>query len=177
MKEIDPSRLDLVLYPNPVLRRTAARVEQFDGTLEKIAARMLDLMRQHKGIGLAAPQVGLSLRMFVFNVTGEPGDDCVCVNPELTELAGDVEGEEGCLSLPEVTVQMHRAATCRLRACDLTGKAFERAGAELAARCWQHEMDHLNGKLIIDNMSEADKIANRRALKQLEGKPKKTAAR
>lgn len=177
MKEIDPSRLELVLHPDPVLRRTAARVERFDGTLAKIAARMLDLMRQHKGIGLAAPQVGLSLRLFVFNVTGEPGDDCVCVNPELSELAGDVGGEEGCLSLPDVTVQMHRAATCLLHAQDLTGKTFERSGTELAARCWQHEMDHLNGKLIIDNMSEADKIANRRALKQLEGKPKKSAAR
>jgi peptide deformylase len=177
LKEIDPSRLELVLHPDPVLRRTAARVERFDGMLVKIAARMLDLMRQHKGIGLAAPQVGLSLRLFVFNVTGEPGDDCVCVNPELSELAGDVEGEEGCLSLPDVTVQMHRAATCLLNAQDLTGKTFERSGTELAARCWQHEMDHLNGKLIIDNMSEADKIANRRALKQLEGKPKKSAAR
>jgi peptide deformylase len=177
LNSIDPTKFEVVIYPDPALRRAAKPLDRFDGELAAVAHRMLHLMRQHKGVGLAAPQVGQSIRLFVCNVTGQPGDDLVCINPELLDLAGDAVAEEGCLSLPEVTVTKHRAESCRLRAMDLSGAWFERSGSGLAARCWQHELDHLNGRLIIDNMSEADRIANRRALKELESSRKKAAAR
>lgn len=160
--------LRIIKYPDPRLRRPCEPVKDFDGSLSALAARMLELMREDKGVGLAAPQVGINLRLFVCNITGEPGDDLVIVNPELTDLTGDQVGEEGCLSIPDVTVNMHRAQECVMSARDVNGKPLRLKGADLSARCWQHETDHLNGRLIIDQMSEADKIANRKPLKKLE---------
>lgn len=160
--------LHIIHFPDPRLRKRSAPVEHFDAELAALAARMLELMREDKGVGLAAPQVGINRRIFVCNVTGEPGDDMVLVNPELTDLTGDEIGEEGCLSIPDVHVQMRRAKECVLTARDLRGNPIRLKGVDLAARCWQHECDHLHGKLIIDHMSEADKIANRKQLKKLE---------
>jgi len=110
----------------------------------------------------------LSLRLFVCNPTGEPSDDLVCINPRFAELSGAEEKPEGCLSIPDVTVSMRRATHAELQAMDPDGRSFAVTGNELLARIWQHEVDHLDGRLIIDNMSETDEIANRKALKQLE---------
>jgi peptide deformylase len=129
---------------------------------------MLTLMKEAKGVGLAAPQVGISVRLFVCNITGEAGDDTVFVNPRFVERTGLMEGEEGCLSIPGVSVSLRRSARAVIEACDLEGRSFRRTGEQMLARAWQHEMDHLNGLLIIDNMSPTDEIANRRAIKQLE---------
>ncbi len=167
MKLPDPQSLRIVLYPDPVLKKKAAAVTEFTAGVKAAALRMLELMHEAKGVGLAAPQVGLSLRLFVCNVTGEPQDDLICINPVLTDLNGGEEKPEGCLSIPEVTVAMRRATHARLEACDVEGKPFRMEGTDLMARAWQHEADHLDGRLIVDNMSEADQIANRRALKQL----------
>jgi len=128
---------------------------------------MLEIMHQAPGVGLAAPQVGLAFRMFVCNPTGQPEDDLVVINPELTDAGGVAEQEEGCLSLPEVTVAVRRSETLTLKATNLRGESFQRTGRDLEARVWQHETDHLDGCLIIDYMSEASKIANRRALRHL----------
>lgn len=117
---------------------------------------------------MAAPQVGLGLRLFVCNPTGEPADNLVVVNPEFTELTGSAELEEGCLSIPGVTVKKRRALHAQMRFFDVHGQVQERSGDDLLARIWQHEVDHLDGRLIIDNMSASDEIANRRAIKQLE---------
>ena len=163
-----PKAIQIVKHPDPRLRRRCASVEVFDRELGEFAQRMLELMRAHNGIGLAAPQVGLAARLFVCNITGQPGDALVFVNPQLLDLEGDVEGEEGCLSIPEVTVSIHRAKSCRIRAEDASGRPLEMIGADLLARCWQHECDHLDGRLIIDAMSEGDKLANRKHLKRLE---------
>ncbi len=92
----------------------------------------------------------------------------ILLNPELTDLQGQVAGEEGCLSIPDVTVEIRRAESCTLLAQDLNGEPIRATGIDLVARCWQHECDHLNGRLITDRMAEAEKIANRRALKTLE---------
>lgn len=166
----DPKKLRVVEYPAAVLHKKASEVTAFTAELSALAGRMFELMREQKGVGLAAPQVGVGLRLFVCNPTGEPNDDLVCVNPKFLELSGAEEKPEGCLSLPEVTVVMRRATKAVVEAFDLSGKRFAVEGVDLRARVWQHEMDHLDGKLIIDNMSETDAIANRRALKELEGK-------
>lgn len=171
----DWSALRIICYPDPRLHKRCRPVERFDSDLASLARRMLDLMREHKGVGLAAPQVGEMLQLFVCNLTGELKDDRVFINPELADLEGEVESQEGCLSIPDVTVTMRRAASCRLIARGLDGKPVEETGDELIARCWQHECDHLRGRLIVDAMSESDRIANRRALKELERNHKKRA--
>ncbi len=173
--KIDLEKLRIVYYPDPILREVCRPVEQFDDTIRGLVKRMFELMRAQKGIGLAGPQVGVLLRLFVCNPTGEPGDDLVCINPELADLSGAEEREEGCLSLPEVNVPIRRATHARIRACDETGKRYERDGEDLLARIWQHENDHLDGRLIVDYMSEASQIANRRVLKQLQAEFKQSA--
>ena len=171
------SKLRIVLFPDPVLKKKAVEVSEFGPPIRELAGRMLELMREDKGVGLAAPQVGLSLRMFVCNPTGEPGDDLVCVNPRLVEVSGVQDREEGCLSIPGATVTMRRAVRAVLRAQDAEGIEFQLTQTELPARIWQHEIDHLDGRLIIDNMSTEDEIANRRVLKQLKEKYKASRKR
>lgn len=165
LEKID--KLRIVNYPAPILLKIAAPVETFDSQLAALARRMFELMRQEQGVGLAAPQVGIGLRMFVCNPTGEPDDDAVIVNPHLVETNGAEEADEGCLSLPEVTVNVRRAKSVVLDAKDLHGSDVRLATEDLPARIWQHEVDHLDGKLILDYMSPSDEIANRRAIKQL----------
>lgn len=165
--------LHIIEYPDSRLRKPCAPVEAFDEELAALAEQMLRLMRRANGVGLAAPQVGVNLRLFVCNVTGKPEDDRIYVNPELSDLAGSITGDEGCLSIPNVTVSMRRASSCTLEARDIVGKPVKASGKDLIARCWQHEADHLDGRLIIDRMSDADAIANRKALKELEARFKK----
>jgi peptide deformylase len=161
-------QLAIIHYPDPRLRKAAAPITRFDEDLARLAERMFDLMRQDEGVGLAAPQVGLSLRLFVANATGKPEDALVCVNPELHDLSGSAEAEEGCLSIPGVRVKVRRAARCRLRASDAAGRWFERDVDGLLARVCQHELDHLNGVLILDRMGPGDRLATRKALRALE---------
>ena len=166
--DVDPAKLTLVTYPHPALRKACGPVADFDDKLAQIAACLLAVMHEHKGVGLAGPQVGLSLRLFVCNSSGEPDDDQVYVNPELSDFEGLLESDEGCLSIPEVNVIMRRARSVTLRAQTVTGEPVRKHAEGLLARIWQHETDHLDGKLIIDHMSEVDRMDNRRALKQLE---------
>lgn len=161
-------KLGIVLLPDPGLKRTCLPVESFEPELKAFTDRMLVLMKEGKGIGLAAPQVGVPLRLFVCNTTGEPEDDLVCVNPRLSDLTGAEVGDEGCLSIPGVTVAMRRATSVVMNALDTHGQPYQRHGEGLWARVWQHENDHLDGRMITDNMSPTDEIANRRAIKQLE---------
>lgn len=169
----DLKDLTIIHYPDPRLKRVAEPVRAFDQELAALAKRMLELMRAAKGVGLAGPQVGMSVRMFVMNPTGEPGDDAVYVNPEIHDLEGARESEEGCLSIPDVRVKVRRAARCRLVAQDLQGREVERAGGDLVARIWQHETDHLNGVLILDRMGPGDRIATKAILRDLEAEHKK----
>ncbi len=163
----NPEQLGIVFYPDPVLQVKCAPVTDFSPSLAGLVLRMLELMHNAPGVGLAAPQVGVAIRLFVCNPTGEPGDDLVYVNPVLSDLEGSEEAEEGCLSLPLVQSMMRRATKAVIHAVDLQGQAFEEAGEDLLARIWQHETDHLDGKLIVDNMSTSDEITNRRLLKKL----------
>ena len=142
--------------------------------LRVLAQRMLAVMREHKGVGLAAPQVGVNVRMFVMNPTGQPEDDRVYLNPELDEAAGEEERGEGCLSLPEINSPVWRSLTLRLRARDLEGREVLERAEGFIPRIWQHEIDHLDGVLILDKMPVTVKIAHRRQIRELEEEYRKT---
>lgn len=165
---VDLQKLTVVHYPDPRLRKTCEPVTEFDDDLKALVERMLDLMHQGRGVGLAAPQVGVSLRLFVMSAAGEETDDLVFINPEIHDMHGVREAEEGCLSFPEVFAQIRRAAECTIKAQDLDGERFEIKGEGLLCRVWQHETDHLNGTLIVDRMGPSDKIATKKQLKELE---------
>lgn len=167
MKLRNLDKLRIVYFPAPILNEVAEPVESFDDDLAALAERMLVLMHEGEGIGLAAPQVGLGIRLFVCNPTAEPDKDTVVVNPRVVEMSGGEEGQEGCLSLPGVTVNVRRATSVTMEARDLGGRRVRLRGDQIVARVWQHEADHLEGKLILDYMSPSDEIANRRAIKQL----------
>ena len=180
--QVDPAKLRIELYPTEVLRMKAGPVASVDDSHRAIAARMIDLMRGAQGIGLAAPQVGLSVRLFVAHVPpdpeGEPDpsglpDSChepqVFFNPEIVEFSKDLEPyEEGCLSLPGITGEVNRPSTVTMRATDIEGKTVEFKATGLLARCWQHEIDHLDGVLILDKMSQMSRLKNRARIKSLE---------
>lgn len=160
--------LKIIHWPDPRLKAVSKPVTTFDEALAALAARMLVLMREHKGVGLAAPQVGLNLRLFVVNHTGQEADARAYVNPELLDPDGSEEGEEGCLSLPGITTSILRSQRIRIRAQDLQGRPFEQTESGYLARIWQHEFDHLNGTLLIDRMGPLAKLAARKALKDLQ---------
>jgi peptide deformylase len=180
---IDPRELRIVLYPDPVLRRRGAPVAEVTAEVRAVAARMIELMREAEGIGLAAPQVGLSWRMFVADVPPDPrqegpGPDgppgatmgpVVYINPVLTSPVGaPVAFQEGCLSLPEITGDVQRPPVITITATDLEGRRFTQTGSGLLARCWQHEFDHIEGVLIIDRMTQMSRLKNRSALRDME---------
>jgi peptide deformylase len=163
-------KLTILSYPDPRLRKTGVEVGNFDQSLAALAKRMLELMRQAKGVGLAAPQVGHGIRLFVMNATGKPEDDRIFVNPEVCQADGEEISQEGCLSLPGINVDVPRAKTVKLRAKDVVGNPVEQTETGYIARIWQHEVDHLNGVLIIDRAGPTAKMESRKTLKELEEK-------
>jgi peptide deformylase len=166
---IDPQNLRLIKYPDPVLASPARKVVEFTPELRELAEGMFRIMYAARGVGLAGPQAGVSLRIFVANPNGEGGEgERVYINPEIIELSGQEVGEEGCLSLPGITCKLKRATRVHLRAQDLDGNVFEETGEGLLARIFQHEGDHLDGILIANKMSIVARLANRYRLKELE---------
>ncbi len=172
---VDLANLRIVTYPHPVLRRVAQPVDPIDDTARAVATRMIELMHEARGVGLAAPQVGLPWRLFVANWTTQPGEDHVFFNPKLLTPTRQTEPrDEGCLSLPDITAEITRPAGITVRATGINGQRFEMTDdGSLAARVWQHEFDHLEGILILDRMTRLDQRANRRAIQQLEAAPDK----
>ena len=173
--------LGVIHYPDPVLRRKADALAEVTPEVRDVAARMFELMREKEGIGLAAPQVGLSWRLFVTTVpegedrssTDDPAsarpEPTVYINPVLHDPEGRPESlSEGCLSLPDIRGDVLRPPTISITALDLQGRSFTLRGTGLLARCWQHEMDHLDGILIIDRMSQMSRLKNRSAIRDLE---------
>ena len=138
--------LKIISWPDPRLLKLSSPVETFNDDLGTLAMRMIELMRAAKGVGLAAPQVGQNIRLFVIGPTGNPEDERVYVNPVISDLAGDQEGEEGCLSLPGITAKIVRADSVKIDAHDLSGRPVQDVQTQYLARIWQHEFDHLNGK-------------------------------
>jgi peptide deformylase len=160
--------LKIIYWPDPRLLKKSKPVVVFDESLQALAQRMLVLMREARGVGLAAPQVGLNLRLFVMNHTGEPAGERVYVNPDLLDPDGREEAEEGCLSLPGLHVNVMRHKSIRMVAQDLAGNPIEQRETGYPARIWQHETDHLNGTLLTHRMGPVAKMANRKLLKELE---------
>lgn len=162
--------LKIVLWPDPRLKKVSKPVIQFDEKLAVLTRKMFELMRESKGVGLAAPQVGVNLRLFVMNHNGEPGNDRIYVNPVLLDPDGEEEAEEGCLSLPKVHVQMIRSKRMQIKAQDLQGNPIEQIEEGYIPRIWQHETDHLNGILLTDRMGPVARMTHRKILKELEEK-------
>jgi peptide deformylase len=147
------SKLDIITIPDPILRKVAAPVEQVDDALRRLADRMLEAMYEAPGIGLAAPQVGVSRRLIVLDVSEKDGEKkpLVMVNPEILTASDERRAyEEGCLSIPEVKVEIERPAAVTVRFLDREGRLQELAAEGLLATAIQHEVDHLEGRLIID---------------------------
>jgi peptide deformylase len=181
---LDPHSLNILHYPAPMLRQRAAEVPEVTAEVRGAALRMIDLMFEAEGIGLAAPQVGLSWRMFVVHVPPSiEGDDRsvetdpptatakprVFINPVLTDPRGPLErSEEGCLSLPEITGDVFRPAIITVTAMDIEGNTFTQSASGLLARCIQHEFDHLEGVLILDRMTQISRLKSRSAVRRLE---------
>lgn len=167
----EPLDLDFVVvrYPDPVLRRLAQPVTEFGPELKRTADAMLQRMIASKGVGLAAPQVGLSTRILVLNPKGERGpDDLVLVNPTIVTRNGeDTWYEEGCLSFPGIYAEVKRPDRCTIRWQDVEGNPLEREFDDFTSRIIQHEFDHLEGVLLVDRMSPADRLRHRAALQDL----------
>ncbi len=145
--------LSLTLYGNPVLKLRADSVPNIDKDIDHLAEGMLEVMEQHVGVGLAAPQVGVSKRLIIVGFE-EDEKPIVLVNPEITFRSGLEEKNEGCLSLPGVSVPLKRAEKIRIAGTGLDGKSVEMEAEGLVAKAFQHEIDHIDGILITDRIGK-----------------------
>lgn len=160
--------VEIVYYPDPVLRKRGAVVEEITDEVVERAREMFDLMYEAQGVGLAAPQVGWSVQLCVISPTPDRKNEIVCLNPVLVERSGEETAEEGCLSLPDVRGNVARATRLACRYYDLDGQRHETVAEGLLARIFQHEIDHLHGRLIIDRMTPASRLAVKSRLKELQ---------
>jgi peptide deformylase len=172
------SELKIVKYPHPALKFKSSLLQAIDKEVRLMAGRMLELMYGAKGLGLAANQVAWPFQLFVMNATANPEiseQQRVLINPVVLERRGTIEGDEGCLSFPDLYQKVRRAKTVKVQAYDLEGKLIEivtselpQEIAELSSRVLQHEIDHLHGELFIDKMGPLGKLAARGSLREFE---------
>jgi peptide deformylase len=167
--------LDIKCYPDPVLKRACRPVRTITDNLVRRAREMLEFMYEADGIGLAACQVGWSNRIVTIDVELDQRDPRIFVNPLITEREGEQELEEGCLSLPGLRLKVPRAERVKVVAYTLEGRRLEIEAEGLAACAWQHELDHLNGLLIVDRVPPTTLIGLRDQLKRLEEAENATA--
>jgi len=162
--------VEILRYPNPILRKKGAAVREITPEVAARAKEMLEVMYEAKGVGLAAPQVGWSAQLCVMNPASrdDRSREMVCVNPVIVEAEGEVVEDEGCLSFPDIRGNIPRFSKVTCRYYDLAGNRMELVAEGLLARMFQHEIDHLNGRLIIDRMTPASRLKVRSALKELE---------
>ena len=164
---IDIEKCQLTHYPADVLAGPAAPVEEIDDNIRRLVEKMIDVMFRNKGVGLAAPQIGVPLRLFIISLDGDRETVKVYVNPTVTPT-GDLDTlDEGCLSVPNVYTKIRRYKQCKVTATGLDGNEFTEEAQGLYARALQHENDHINGVTIVSRMGQAAKIAHRRQLKKL----------
>jgi peptide deformylase len=156
----------IVYLPDDRLRQVAKPVEIFDDQLQELIDDMFDTMYDARGVGLAAPQIGIGLRLSVIDVQGDKKEQLVIINPEIIASEGQKKYEEGCLSVPGAYDTVIRAEKVTIRALDRQGKVFERTADGLLGECFQHEIDHLNGKLFIDLLSPLKRSMARRKLEK-----------
>jgi len=164
---MDFEKCRLTHYPADVLAGSASPVEKIDDNIRQLIVKMTDVMLKNKGVGLAAPQIGLPLRLFIISLSGNRAGVKVYINPTVTP-GGELDAvEEGCLSVPGVYTKIRRYKKCKVTATDLDSNEFTEEADGLYARALQHENDHINGITIVNRMGQAAKIAHRRQLKKL----------
>ena len=164
---IDIEKCQLTHYPADVLAKSASPIEKIDDNIRQLIVKMTDVMLKNKGVGLAAPQIGVPLRLFIISLDGNRESVKVYVNPNVTPIGELGVLDEGCLSVPNIYTKIQRYKKCKVTATDLDGKQFTEEAEGLFARVLQHESDHINGVTIVSRMGQAAKIAHRRQLKKL----------
>lgn len=160
----------IVKFGDPVLEKITAPITKFDAELKKLVDDMFNSMYDAHGVGLAAPQIGLSLHLAVIDITfkEDPEAKLVLCNPQIIKTEGRQSGSEGCLSLPEFRENVVRPKRVTVRAQDVNGNWFETTGEELLARAFVHEIDHLNGKLYISHISALKRNLMKHKIKKLQ---------
>jgi len=148
--------LQIRTLPDPVLRQKAIRVTEIDRSIQKLIDDMIDTMRAVSGVGLAAPQIGVSLRIAVIEIPGE--EVITLINPEVIKRQGERVIQEACLSVPGYQGEIKRSVTVKVKAQDRQGKEFRLKGEDLLAQALEHETDHLNGTLYVDHIESRDKL-------------------
>jgi peptide deformylase len=175
MPDINVEKCRITRFPADVITTPAAPIEKINDNIRKLADKMFEIMIENKGIGLAGPQAGVPLRIFIVCLDGKKESLKVFINPTVTP-EGDLDtNEEGCLSVPNVHTNIKRYKRCTVTATDLNGNEFTEQAEGLYARCLQHENDHLQGITIAQRMGPAARIAHRRQLKKLLEEYKNTA--
>lgn len=163
----DIEKCRITHYPVGVLKKAAEPVEEINDNIRQLAEKMNEIMLENHGCGLAAPQAGLALRMFIISLSPNEEPAKVFINPTVTTTGKLVTAEEGCLSVPNVYIKVRRFETCTVTATDLDGNEFTEEAEGLYARALQHENDHINGITIVDRMGSTAKIVHRKQLKKL----------
>jgi peptide deformylase len=160
--------LEIQIYPEPVLRQKAAPIAQIDDEIKTLASNMAQTMYAAPGVGLAAPQVGQSVRLIVVDIqSGEGGGELLTlINPKIVKADGEIRHEEGCLSVPDVREEVKRANAVTVEALDLDGKELTIEAEDFFAVVLQHEIDHLNGVLFIDHLSRLKQSMVKKRLKK-----------
>lgn len=154
----------IIYLPDDRLRQVSKPIEQFDEALQTLIDDMFETMYDANGVGLAAPQIGINLRLSVVDVVGDKQHQLVLINPEIIASEGLAQYEEGCLSVPGAYDTVTRARQVTMRALDREGKPYEIVADGLLGECFQHEIDHLNGKLFVDLLSPLKRAVARRKL-------------
>jgi peptide deformylase len=160
------TKLVILEYPDPRLREKAQPVSSVDDAVRQLVADLLETMYAANGVGLAATQVNVHKRVLVIDVSEERNDPLVLINPEILTAEGREIVEEGCLSLPGIYDKVQRATKIRMRALDRDGRPFEKTAEGLLAVCIQHEIDHLEGQLFVDHLSELKRQLIRKRLQK-----------
>ena len=169
---IDIKKCQITHYPADILASKAEPIEKIDDNIRRLVEKMTDIMLQNKGVGLAAPQAGVSLRLFIISLEGSREAVKVYINPTVTP-AGELGSiDEGCLSVPGIFTKIRRYKKCKVAATDLNGNEFAEDAEGMYARVLQHEYDHIEGITIANRMGQAAKIVHRKQLKKLKEKPK-----
>jgi peptide deformylase len=165
---IDINKCQMTHYPAEVLAKKAEPVKEINDNIKQLVEKMYELMRINKGVGFAAPQAGVPLRLFIISLDGSRENVKVFINPTVTPYGTLENMEEGCLSVPRISAKIRRYKNAKVTATDLDGKEFTDEGEGLYARALQHEYDHIEGTTIVNRLSTTAKIANRKQLKKLQ---------
>ncbi len=163
--------MEVLVYPDPVLRRGGKVVTTFDASLQQLAAQMMEAMYAEGGVGLAAPQVGIEQKLLVLNPSGDPQErsgELTLLNPRITRKKGREFGEEGCLSFPGIQAEVERWLDITLTYQDLTGAEQTLKADGWLARIIQHELDHLDGVVFVDRLTAGEKLRVKAKLLELE---------